>query len=125
MEYYDEEKDILLSFLSNNDMLSALEIAKLYQKRWQIEIFFKWVKQNLTIKTLWGHSENAVNIHVWVAISTYLIVAYLKHTLKSNLSIYEILQILSISAFDKTPLKELLTECQINQNVNEQWDIFN
>ncbi|MEO6685044.1 MAG: IS4 family transposase [Dyadobacter sp.] len=125
VEYYDEEKDILLSFLSNNDMLSALEIAKLYQKRWQIEIFFKWVKQNLTIKTLWGHSENAVNIHVWVAISTYLIVAYLKHTLKSNLSIYEIMQILSISAFDKTPLKELLTECQINQNVNEQWDLFN
>lgn len=125
VEYYDEEKDILLSFLSNNDMLSALEIAKLYQKRWQIEIFFKWVKQNLTIKTLWGHSENAVNIHVWVAISTYLIVAYLKHTLKSNLSIYEIMQILGISAFDKTPLKELLTECQINQNVNEQWDLFN
>lgn len=125
VEYYDEEKDILLSFLSNNDMLSALEIAKLYQKRRQIEIFFKWVKQNLTIKTLWGHSENAVNIHVWVAISTYLIVAYLKHTLKSNLSIYEIMQILGISAFDKTPLKELLTECQINQNVNEQWDLFN
>ena len=105
-------------------MLSALEIAKLYKKRWQIEIFFKWVKQNLTIKTLWGHSENAVNIHVWVAISTYLIVAYLKHTLKSNLSIYEIMQILGISAFDKTPLKELLTECQINQNVNEQWNLF-
>jgi transposase len=125
VEYYDEEKDILLSFLSNNDMLSALEIAKLYRKRWQIEIFFKWVKQNLTIKTLWGQSENAVNIHVWVAISTYLIVAYLKHTLKSNLSIYEIMQILGISAFDKTPLKELLTECQINQNVNEQWDLFN
>ena len=105
-------------------MLSALEIAKLYQKRWQIEIFFKWIKQNLTIKTLWGYSENAVNVHVWVAISTYLIVAYLKHTLKSNLSIYEIMQILGISAFDKTPLKELLTECQINQNVNEQWNLF-
>ena len=91
---------------------------------WQIEIFSKWVKQNLTIKTLWGHSENAVNIHIWVAVSTYLIVAYLKHTLKSNLSIYEIMQILGISAFDKTPLKELLTECQINQNVNEQWNLF-
>lgn len=124
VEYYDDEKEILLSFLSNNHMLSALEIAKLYQKRWQIEIFFKWIKQNLTIKTLWGHSENAVNIHVWVAISTYLIVAYLKHTMKSNLSIYEIMQILGISAFDKTPLKELITECQINQNVNEQWNLF-
>jgi transposase len=124
VEYYDDEKEILLSFLSNNDMLSALEIAKLYKKRWQVEIFFKWVKQNLTIKTLWGRSENAVNIHIWVAISTYLIVAYLKHTLKSNLSIYETMQILGISAFDKTPLKELLTECQINQNVNEQWNLF-
>ena len=124
VEYYDDEKEILLSFLSNNQMLSALEIAKLYQKRWQIEIFFKWIKQNMTIKTLWGYSENAVNVHVWVAISTYLIVAYLKHTLKSNLSIYEIMQILGISAFDKTPLKELLTECQINQNVNEQWNLF-
>jgi hypothetical protein len=124
VEYYDDEKDILLTFLSNNDKLTALEIAKLYRNRWQIEIFFKWIKQNMTIKTLWGHTENAVNIHVWVAISTYLIVAYLKHALKSNLSIYEIMQILNISVFDKTSLKELLTECQTNQNVNELWNLF-
>jgi hypothetical protein len=71
-----------------------------------------------------GHSENAVNIHIWVAISTYLIVAHVKHSLKSKLSIYEILQILGISTFDKTPLKELLTECQFNQNVNEQINLF-
>lgn len=124
VEYYDEEKDILLSFLSNNDTVSALEIGRLYRNRWQIETFFKWIKQNLTIKSLWGQSENAVNIHIWAAISTYLIVACVKHTLKSKLSIYEIMQILGISVFDKTPLKELLTECQTNQNVKEQRSLF-
>lgn len=125
VEYHDDEKDVLLFFLTNNFVASALEIARLYRNRWQIETFFKWIKQNLTIKTLWGQSENAVNIHVWVAICTYLIVAYVKHTLKSTLSIYEIIQILGISAFDKTPLKELLTEYQSNQNVKEQLNLFN
>jgi transposase len=76
VEYYDDEKEITLPFLTNNHDASALEIARLYRKRWQIEVFFKWIKQNLTIKKIWGHSENAVNIHIWVAICTYLIVAY-------------------------------------------------
>ncbi len=75
-------------------------------------------------KKLWGHSENAVNIHIWVAICTYLIVAYVKYTLNSQLSIYEIMQILGISAFDKTPVKELLTDFQDNQNFKEQRDLF-
>lgn len=125
VEYYDEEKNVLLVFLTNNIDVSGLEIAYLYRNRWQIEVFFKWIKQNLTIKTLWGHSENAVNIHVWVAICTYLIVAYVKYSLKSNLSIYETMQILGISAFDKTSVKELLTEIQVNQNFKEQYDLFN
>ena len=125
VEYYDDEKDLLLVFITNNFDVSALEIARLYRNRWQIEVFFKWIKQNLTIKKLWGHTENAVNIHVWVAICTYLIVAYVKYTLKSNLSIYETMQILGISAFDKTPVKELLTEIQVNQNFKEQYDLFN
>ena len=125
VELYDKENDITLTFLTNNLDVSALEVANLYRNRWQIEVFFKWIKQNLTIKTLWGHSENAVNIHIWVAISTYLIVAKVKHALKSNLSIYEIMQILSISVFDKTSLQELLTEYQIKQNVKEQRNIFN
>ena len=125
VEYYDDEKDIMLVFLTNNFEVSALEIAHLYRNRWQIESFFKWIKQNLTIKKLWGHTENAVNIHVWVAICTYLIVAYIKYTLKSNLSIYETMQILGISAFDKTPVKELLTETKVNQNIKEQSDLFN
>ena len=125
VEYYDNEKDIILVFLTNNLEVSALEIANLYRNRWQIEVFFKWIKQNLTIKKLWGHSENAVNIHIWVAICTYLVVAYIKYTIKSNLSIYETMQILSISTFDKTQIKELLTEIQDNQNFIEQCDLFN
>lgn len=125
VEYYDDEKDMIFVFLTNNFEVSALEIARLYRNRWQIEVFFKWIKQNLTIKTLWGHSENAVNVHIWVAICTYLIVAYVKFKLKSTLSIYEIMQILGISSFDKTSVKELLTELQVNQNVKEQYDLFN
>lgn len=125
VEYYDEEKDLLLVFLSNNFEVSALEIAKLYKNRWQIEVFFKWIKQNLVIKKLWGHSQNAVKIHVWTAICTYLIVAYIKHILKSNYSIYEIMQILSVSVFDKTPICDLLTISQVNQNVKElQYNLF-
>jgi len=125
VEYYDDEKDMVFVFITNNFEVSALDVARLYRNRWQIEVFFKWIKQNLTIKTLWGHSENAVNIHIWIAICTYLIVAYVKFSLQSKLSIYEIMQILGISAFDKAPVKELLTELQINQNVKEQYDLFN
>lgn len=125
VEYYDTEKDLLLVFLSNNFEVSALEIARLYKNRWQIEVFFKWIKQNLVIKKLWGHSPNAVKIHIWTAICAYLIVAYMKHTLKSNYSIYEIMQILSVSAFDKTPIRDLLTISQVNQNVKElQYNLF-
>lgn len=125
VEYYDEEKDLLLVFLSNNFEVSALEIARLYKNRWLIEVFFKWIKQNLVIKKLWGHSQNAVKIHVWIAICAYLIVAYMKHILKSNYSIYEIMQILSVSAFDKTPIRDLLTMTQVNQNVKElRYDLF-
>jgi hypothetical protein len=124
IEFYDVENDIELSFLTNNFDITALEVANLYRNRWQIEIFFKWIKQNLTIKKLWGHSENAVNVHIWIAICTYLIIAEVKHALKSELSIYEIMQILSISVFDKASLQELLTEYHINQNVKEQRNLF-
>jgi hypothetical protein len=133
VEFYDCENDIWLVFLSNNFEVSALEIANLYKNRWQmvsercrtIEVFFRWIKHNLTIKKLWGHSENAVKIHIWVAISTYLIVAYVKHYLKSTLSIYEIMQVLGISVFDKTPIRELLTDFQVNQNAKElQYNLF-
>ena len=106
VEFYDEQNDALLIFLTNHFEVSTLEVANLYKNRWQIEVFFKWIKQNLTIKKLWGHSQNAVKIHLWTAICTYLIVAYVKHSIKSDLSIYEMTQILSISVFDKIPLRE-------------------
>jgi len=114
----------MLVFITNNFEIEALEITAIYKHRWQIEIFFRWVKQNLQIKTLWGHSINAVKIHLWVAISTYLIVAYLKHQIRSSYSVYEMMQILGISVFSKTSINELFTEQQINQNVKEQLNLF-
>ena len=122
--YYDKEKKAALIFLTNNFYESADDIAQIYRDRWEIEIFFKWIKQNLTIKKLWGHSENAVKTHIWVAICTYLVIAQIKHQLKIKLSIYEIMQILGISAFDKTPITELLIEVKVKQDVNEQLDLF-
>lgn len=124
IKYYDKEKDLILVFLTNNFEINALTITDIYKKRWQIEVFFKWVKQNLQIKTLWGNSENAVKIHLWVGISTYLIVAYLKHQINSPYSVYEMIQILGISTFDKTPINELFTKSQINQNVKKQLNLF-
>ena len=128
VEFCDNENGEMLVFMTNNFAVSALEVAQLYQQRWQIEVFFKWVKQNLIVKKLWGHSENAVRIHLWVAICSYLIVAYIKHMLKSDLSIYEITQILKVSTFAKTDLRDLLTELpckiQVNQNVKEQLLLF-
>jgi hypothetical protein len=125
VEFYDHENDELLVFLTNNFEITAFEVANLYKNRWQIEVFFKWIKQNLTIKKLWGCSENAVRIQLWVAIIAYLLVAYIKYALKSDLSIYEIMQIVGVSAFDKTPIRELLTDLQSNQNVKElQYNLF-
>ena len=121
VEFYDEINDELLIFLTNNFKVSALEVANLYRNRWQIEVFFKWIKQNLTVKKLWGHSVNAVKIHLWVAICAHLIVAYIKHIMHSPLSIYEVSQILSTSLFDKTPIRDLLNEnnkSQIKQKQN-------
>jgi hypothetical protein len=124
VEFYDCENDELLVFLTNNFEVSALEIAYLYKNRWQIEVFFKWIKQNLTVKKLWGHTENAVKIHLWTAICAYLTTAYVKHLTRSPLSIYEIQEILSTSLFDKTPIRELLNadnnfQSKQNQNVKE------
>ena len=124
IKYYDQEKNLMLVFLTNNFEVEALEIATMYKNRWQIEIFFRWIKQNLQIKTLWGHSENAVKTHLWIAICTYLIVAYIKHQLRSKHSVYEMIQILGISALAKTPINELFAKQQINQNVKEQLNLF-
>jgi IS4 transposase len=124
VKYFDVEKKVTLVFLTNNQTATSEEIVLLYKHRWDIESFFKWMKQHLQLKQLWGHSENAVNLHIWVAIIAYLLVAYLKVQVKSPLSVYEIEQILSISVFDKTPVNELLTEKQINQIFKEQPNLF-
>lgn len=124
IKYYDQEKDLMLVFITNNFEIDAIDVAAIYKNRWQIEVFFKWIKQNLQVKTLWGHSENAVKIHLWMAICTYLIVAYLKHQIRSSYSVYEMMQILGISTFSKTPINELFSTKQINQNVKEQLNLF-
>ena len=122
--YYDTEKKELFEFLTNNFKITAYEIANLYKNRWQIEVFFKWIKQNLTIKHLWGHSENAVKTHIWIAIISYLLIAYIKKMLDSQYSIYEIIQVLGLSVFVKTSIKELITNVQDNQYHYEELNLF-
>lgn len=119
IRYYDAKTGNTLIFLTNNFKLSALTIAALYRNRWGIEIFFKWIKQHLKIQTFWGHSENAVRTQVWIAIATYVLVVITKKKLKLPQKLYEILQLISLSAFDKTPLKNLFLN-ENNQDVKEQ-----
>jgi hypothetical protein len=107
VKYYDSQNDLTLVFLTNNFSLKALEIATLYKHRWKIELFFKWIKQHLKIKSFWGTTENAVKTQIWIAISSYVIVAIAKKTLSIHHSLYEILQVVSISIFDKMPLNKL------------------
>jgi hypothetical protein len=109
IKYYDEETDRSLVFLTNNFLLSSLTIAQLYKCRWQIELFFKWIKQHLRIKAFYGTSENAVHTQIWIAVSVYVLVAILKKRFKSDHRLYTILQILSISLFEKTPIDQALT----------------
>ena len=110
VKYYDKELDFTFEFFTNNFDLAAYEIALLYKYRWRIELFFKWIKQHLKIKRFWGTTPNAVKIHIYIALSTYLLVAIVKHTLKSSYTNYEILQILKVSLLDKTTINELLTK---------------
>lgn len=127
IKFYDAENNRILVFLTNNFEVDALTIALLYKHRWQIELFFKWIKQHLRIKTFWGTSANAVKTQVWIAVCTYLLIAYAKKQLKSDLSLYEITQIISVSTFDKTPLNELLTNFSKNvetKNICNQLNLF-
>ncbi|MDF0708095.1 IS4 family transposase [Flagellimonas okinawensis] len=109
IKYYDGETGKEFVFLTNNTNLDATEIALLYKKRWEVELFFKWMKQHLRIKSFWGTSMNAVKIQIYCAIIAYCLVAIVGNKLKSQRRIYEILQILSISLLDKTPVREILT----------------
>ena len=120
IKFYDEETDNELIFLSNNLDLMAEEIAQLYKYRWKVELFFKWIKQHLKITSFWGTSLNAVKIQVYSAIIAYCLVALVRNKLKVDRSTYEILQILSISLLDKTPLNELLTY----QNYQEVKELY-
>ncbi len=106
IRYFDTEKDLRLTFLTNNFRLPPLIIAQLYRARWQVELFFRWIKQHLRIKAFYGTSENAVKTQVWVALSVYVLVAIVKKRLGLDLSLYKILQILSVTVFEKTPILE-------------------
>ena len=106
IRYFDVEKDLRLTFLTNNFLLPALTIAQLYRARWQVELFFRWIKQHLRIKAFYGTAENAVKTQVWVALSVYVLVAIVKKQLGLDLSLYKILQILSVTVFEKTPILE-------------------
>lgn len=123
VKYYDTESEDEITFITNQMDIGALQIANLYRNRWQIETFFKWIKQNLTIKSFWGHSENAVKTHLWIAICTYLIVARIKATIRDcPYTITEVATILGVSALTKRDLADLLTDPAndlLNQNVNE------
>jgi hypothetical protein len=118
IKYYDKEKDKTLTFITNNFNLNALEIAMLYKHRWFIEIFFKWIKQHLKIKSFWGRTINAVKTQIWIAIAVYVIVLIVKKKLKIEQSIYEILQILSINIFDKEYVNQLFDNPNL-QNFKE------
>ena len=106
IHYFDAEKQARLTFLTNNFLLPAVTVAQLYRTRWQVELFFRWIKQHLRIKAFYGTSENAVKTQVWVALSVYVLVAIVKKQLGLDLSLYKILQILSVTVFDKTPILE-------------------
>ena len=127
VKYYDNETDQTFVFLTNNFTLPPLTIAQLYRCRWQVELFFKWIKQNLRIKSFYGTSENVVKTQIWIAISVYVLVAILKKELRLPASLYTILQALSVSVFERTPLSQLLTnytyKCE-NVTMRNQLNLF-
>ena len=128
VKFYDAEHDRHLVFLTNNFDLPALTIANLYRCRWQVELFFKWIKQHLRIKRFYGTTENAVKTQIWIAIAVYVLVTIVKKRLDTEASLYTILQILSLTLFEKTPLDQLLnnldTQTFTPQDCN-QLNLFN
>lgn len=114
VKYWDEEDQREFVYLTNAKHISALQVADLYKNRWQVELFFKWLKQHLKIKRFWGTSENAVKIQVYSAITAYCLVAIMQHDMELDRSTYEVLQVLGISLTDKTPLKDLFSKSKFN-----------
>ena len=128
IKFHDAEHNKDLIFLSNNFDLPALTIAQLYRCRWQVELFFKWIKQHLRIKAFYGTTENAVKTQIWIAITIYVLVAIVKKRLKIEASLYTILQILSLTLFEKIPLDQLLKNTALQMNMPEndnQLNLFN
>ena len=128
VKFYDAENDLRLTFLTNNFALEALTIAQLYKCRWKVELFFKWIKQHLRIKAFFGTSENAVKTQVWIAVSVYVLIAIIKKRLALEPSLYTILQILSVTMFEKTLLSQALTENDVFETIDEndnQLKLFN
>ena len=120
IRYIDPETKKNLTFLTNNFVLSSETITKLYKYRWQIELFFKWIKQHLRIKKFYGLTENAIQTQIWISISTYVLVAIIKKELKLEHSLYNILQILSVTAFEKMPIAEIFTDIDANPKNEDQ-----
>jgi len=118
VSYFDAERNKRLKFLTNNFTLPARTIADIYRQRWQVELFFKWIKQHLRIKAFYGTSENAVKTQIWIAVSIYVLVATVRKRLGLEASLYQILQILSVTLFEKTPILRAL------QNNNSQSDLL-
>ncbi len=108
ISYHDTETDRRLTFLTNNFTLPALTVAKIYKCRWQVELFFKWIKQHLRIKAFYGTSENAVKTQIWIAVSVYVLVAIVRKKLGLQASLYQLLQVLSVTLFEKTPILRAL-----------------
>ena len=120
VRYWDEEQKREFVFLTNAMHISALQVAELYKNRWQVELFFKWLKQHLKIKKFWGTTENAVRVQIYSAICTYCLVAIIQHDMQLDRSTYEVLQILSISLTDKTHLRDLFDKTKF-QNDKERF----
>ena len=128
IKYRDEERNKVFVFLTNNFVLPALTITELYRARWQVELFFKWIKQHLRIKSFFGTSHNAVKSQLWIAISVYVLIAIIRKRLNLELNLHTILQILSLSVFEKMSLEQLLTQSahQIADSPpNNQLNLFN
>lgn len=119
IRYFDSETQKHLTFLTNNFKLPAITIAQLYKCRWQVELFFKWIKQHLRIKAFYGTSENAVKTQIWIAISIYVLIAIIKKQLKIEQSLYTILQILSVTMFEKTPILQALAQLDYKEETGD------
>ena len=127
IKYHDAQTGKTFNFLTNNFAIPALTVAELYRYRWQVELFFKWIKQHLRIKSFYGTTENAVKTQIWIAISIYVLVAIIKKRLKIEASLYTILQVLSVTLFERMPINQVLTDYDykaVDRDTDNQLELF-